>query len=443
MIGYHAVAVIADAYLKGIRGYDADAALEAMVATASYAPYGGLGAYMQLGYVPIDEEGEAASKTLEYAFDDWTSRAWRRPWAAPSIAAQFFRRAAQLAQRLRPGDRLHARAPPRRQLPHPVRSGRQRLRQRLHRGQCLAVLLVRAAGRGGTGARARRRAAAARAARRGVRCQDRSAAVRAHGGHHRPHRLVRARQRAEPPRRLPVRGRRAAVAHAGAPRHDHGEPVRAAPRRAGPATTTSARCRRGTCSPRSASTRSRRRATSTSSAARSCRAPTLHLPNGRHFTVSAPGLDEAHPYVGAVTLNGQPLTRVFIRHEEIMAGGELVFTMQATPNRAWPGRARASRRTRCRWRHERAAPARSADAAVALARADPARGERRGCLGARRRAAARRSAAPAAAGAHRASGPPPAAARARSGACPAARPARAARGRGARSRSRRWSRGSP
>ncbi len=31
MIGYHAVPVIADAYLKGIRGFDADAALEAMV----------------------------------------------------------------------------------------------------------------------------------------------------------------------------------------------------------------------------------------------------------------------------------------------------------------------------------------------------------------------------------------------------------------------------
>ena len=41
MIGYHAVAVIADAYAKGIRGYDADDALQAMVATASYGPYGG------------------------------------------------------------------------------------------------------------------------------------------------------------------------------------------------------------------------------------------------------------------------------------------------------------------------------------------------------------------------------------------------------------------
>ncbi|SUJ16283.1 Putative alpha-1,2-mannosidase [Sphingomonas paucimobilis] len=71
MIGYHAVPVIADAYMKGIRGYDADAALDAMVASARYAPYGGLGEYMKRGYVPIDREPEAASKTVEYAYDDW------------------------------------------------------------------------------------------------------------------------------------------------------------------------------------------------------------------------------------------------------------------------------------------------------------------------------------------------------------------------------------
>jgi predicted alpha-1,2-mannosidase len=35
MIGYHAVPVIADAYLKGIRGYSADEALQAMVASAT------------------------------------------------------------------------------------------------------------------------------------------------------------------------------------------------------------------------------------------------------------------------------------------------------------------------------------------------------------------------------------------------------------------------
>ena len=49
MIGYHAVPIIADAYMKGIRGYDTEAALAAMVASATYAPYGNLGVLYEIG----------------------------------------------------------------------------------------------------------------------------------------------------------------------------------------------------------------------------------------------------------------------------------------------------------------------------------------------------------------------------------------------------------
>jgi predicted alpha-1,2-mannosidase len=62
---------------------------------------------------------------------------------------------------------------------------------------------------------------------------------------------------------------------------------------------------------------------------------TLALPNGKRFSVVAEGLDDAHPYIGSVTLNGRPLERAFLRHEEIMAGGELRFTLQAEPNKTW------------------------------------------------------------------------------------------------------------
>ncbi|HEY1139443.1 MAG TPA: GH92 family glycosyl hydrolase, partial [Lysobacter sp.] len=93
MIGYHSVPVIADAYMKGIRGYDAGEALDAMVASASYGPYDGIAQYMQLGYVPIDEEGEAASKTLEYAFDDWTISRMADAMGRDEIAQQFGKRA--------------------------------------------------------------------------------------------------------------------------------------------------------------------------------------------------------------------------------------------------------------------------------------------------------------------------------------------------------------
>jgi len=94
MIGYHAVPVIADAYLKGIKGIDAEAALNAMIKSATYAPYGGLSSYMKLGYVAIDKEPEAASKTVEYAFDDWTIAQMARKMGKTDIALQFEKRAA-------------------------------------------------------------------------------------------------------------------------------------------------------------------------------------------------------------------------------------------------------------------------------------------------------------------------------------------------------------
>ena len=93
MIGYHAAPVIADAYLKGFRDFDANAALEAMVASATYAPYGGLADYMRRGFVPIDKEPEAASKTVEYAYDDWTIARMARAMGRIDIADRFDKRA--------------------------------------------------------------------------------------------------------------------------------------------------------------------------------------------------------------------------------------------------------------------------------------------------------------------------------------------------------------
>ena len=93
MIGYHAVPVIADAYMKGVGDFDANEALDAMVASAEYAPYGGLGDYMKLGYVAIDREPEAASKTVEYAYDDWTIARMAEKMGRKDIADRFYKRA--------------------------------------------------------------------------------------------------------------------------------------------------------------------------------------------------------------------------------------------------------------------------------------------------------------------------------------------------------------
>lgn len=87
MIGYHAVPVIVDAYMKGDRGFDADLALKACLRSAEYdtvAPiattdYLKHAALMPLSkyykntisYVPCDKEHEAVAKGLEYAYNDW------------------------------------------------------------------------------------------------------------------------------------------------------------------------------------------------------------------------------------------------------------------------------------------------------------------------------------------------------------------------------------
>jgi len=72
MSGYHSVSVIADAILKGNVDFDASKALDACVQTARTAYYDGIGYYTQLGYVPEDKKaGTSVSTTLEYAYDDW------------------------------------------------------------------------------------------------------------------------------------------------------------------------------------------------------------------------------------------------------------------------------------------------------------------------------------------------------------------------------------
>jgi len=70
MIGYHSVSVIADAMVKGIKGFDYELAFEAAKRSANL-DHLGLKAYKNYGVISIDDEHESVSKTLEYAYDDW------------------------------------------------------------------------------------------------------------------------------------------------------------------------------------------------------------------------------------------------------------------------------------------------------------------------------------------------------------------------------------
>ena len=97
MIGYHAVPVIVDAYLKGIGDFNAEKALEACIATANRDDYRGIGDYKKLGYVPAYSdpkkwENWSLSKTLEYAYDDYCIAKMAEKMGKKEIADEFFKR---------------------------------------------------------------------------------------------------------------------------------------------------------------------------------------------------------------------------------------------------------------------------------------------------------------------------------------------------------------
>ncbi len=91
MIGYHSVSVIADAYTKGIRGFDAEQALTAMVASATENHFG-LDAYRRQGFIGATDEHESVSKTLEYAYDDWCIARLAQQLGQDEVAEQFYAR---------------------------------------------------------------------------------------------------------------------------------------------------------------------------------------------------------------------------------------------------------------------------------------------------------------------------------------------------------------
>lgn len=92
MIGYHAVPVIVDAYLKGIGDFDPVKALEACVTTANRDDYRSIGFYKEKGYVASDHENWSMSKTMEYAYDDYCIARMAEAMGEKEIADEFYRR---------------------------------------------------------------------------------------------------------------------------------------------------------------------------------------------------------------------------------------------------------------------------------------------------------------------------------------------------------------
>jgi predicted alpha-1,2-mannosidase len=93
MIGYHAVPVIVDGFLKGVKGFDKRRAYEAIKTTAMNPDYDGVAAYDKLGWVPFDQENESVSKTLEYAYDDYCIAQMAKALGEQADYDRFMRRA--------------------------------------------------------------------------------------------------------------------------------------------------------------------------------------------------------------------------------------------------------------------------------------------------------------------------------------------------------------
>jgi predicted alpha-1,2-mannosidase len=335
MIGYHAVPIIADAYLKGIGGFDAKQALDAMIASATYAPYGGLGEYMKRGYVPIDKEPEAASKTVEYAYDDWTIARMARKMGRTDIAATFDKRAANWRNSF------------------DAKTGFVRARKA--DGSFRAPFDPTAINYGSdyTEGNAWQYS--------WFMPQDEAGLIKLLGGDKATVAKLDAmfnydNSKLDYSHAEDIAGLIGQYIHGNEPSHS----VAYLYSYAGSPWRTQERLKQivdsqykptpdglagnddlGQMSAWLVFTGLGFYPVTPGSLEYVIGRPfvdraTLNLPNGKRFTVVANGLSEANRYVGAVTLNGAPLTRAFLTHGEIMAGGELRFTMQATPNKIAP-----------------------------------------------------------------------------------------------------------
>jgi len=334
MIGYHAVPVIADAYLKGLRGFDADAALAAMVRSASYGPYGGLDRYQRLGFVPIDQEPEAASKTVEYAYDDWTIARMAQAMGQDEVARRFEVRAGNWRNSFDAGTGF--------------------LRARKSDGTFREPFDPTAINYGsdyteGNAWQYSWFVPQDQAAMFGLLGGDAAAVAK----------LDRMfdfdNSRLDYSHAEDIAGLIGQYIHGNEPSHHvaylyayAGQPWRTQERLAQIVASQykatpdglSGNDDLGQMSAWLVFTALGFYPVAPGSNQYVIGRPfvdaaTLALPNGKRFRIVADGLSQANRYVGSVSLNGRALPRVYLTHAEIMAGGELRFAMQAVPNRRW------------------------------------------------------------------------------------------------------------
>jgi predicted alpha-1,2-mannosidase len=341
MIGYHAVPVIADAYMKGLKGFDANEALAAMTASAEYGPYGGLEHYMKLGYVPIDLEPEAASKTVEYAFDDWTIARMAEKMGKPAIAERYYKRAQNyrnvfdtetgfVRARKSTGEFRTPFDPVQSNFGSDYTEG-SAWQYSWYMPHDNAGLIHMLGGDAGLVAKIDQVFDAKIDPTVYAHMEDISGLIGhyAHGNEPSHHVAYLYNYGGAPWKTQARLGQIVASQYADAPDGLAGNDD------LGQTSAWLAFTSMGfyPVAPGSNEYVLGRPFVEKAS---------ISLANGKRFTVRARNLSPANGYVGSVTLNGKPFARSFLRHEEIMQGGELVFVMQSTPNTEW-GRERNAR----------------------------------------------------------------------------------------------------
>jgi len=334
MIGYHAVPEIADAYMKGIRGFNAEEALNAMVASATYGPYGNLDSYMKLGYVPVDKDGEGASKTVEYAFDDWTIARMAHAMKRDDVAQVFDKRASNWRNTFNPADGFVEPRLSSGEFRRPFDPARAGSESGFTEGNAWQYSWYQP--------------------------QNIQGLIDVLGSKDRLIEKLDAMfdAKVDPKQYADVEdmaGMMGQYVHGNEPSHhlaylyDY----------AGAPTRTQERLRQivesqyrptpdglvgnddlGQMSAWLIFTSLGFYPVAPGSNEYVIGRPfvdqaVLHLPNGKTLTIVAEGMSPDHSYVRAVTLNGTPLTRSFLRHEELMRGGELRFVMSTKADATW------------------------------------------------------------------------------------------------------------
>ncbi|WP_346238740.1 GH92 family glycosyl hydrolase [Niabella insulamsoli] len=106
MVGNNSASVVAEAYLKGLRGYDIETLWQALVHGANNeGPHAtgrrGVSYYNRLGYVPNDVKiSENVARSLEYAYDDYAIYAFGKAIGKPSLETDVYKKRAMNYKKL-------------------------------------------------------------------------------------------------------------------------------------------------------------------------------------------------------------------------------------------------------------------------------------------------------------------------------------------------------